>query len=147
MERRSHDIGTLVGNVVLHSSLPVDRELDALIYGTAQSSVVLAGILVISIVLGIVDMIFRSVAAEALGGDLELLRTIAKTQEAKNAKEKSDSFGRNRLDRADIDGLRVISKPVAEVDTRDHKLVELLASNGSCHQDRKKGILDIAMTP
>lgn len=87
MKGRSHDVGTLVSDIVLHSSLRVDPELNTLIDGSTQSSVILAGIFVVGIVLGVVYVVFWTVAAEAIGRDLEFLRTISKSQEAENAEK------------------------------------------------------------
>ena len=66
---------SLVGDVVFHACVGIDLEL-ARVDGAAQSLVILTGILTIGIAKGIVDVLLRSVDAEALLGDLKFLRGI-----------------------------------------------------------------------
>ncbi|KAG7147775.1 hypothetical protein HYQ46_003363 [Verticillium longisporum] len=104
---RSHNASPLIRNVVLHASLGVDGKLDALINGTTKSTVISSSILVIGIVLGVIDVLLRAVAAEPVSRHLELLRAIAKGEETQHAENETDGLSRDGLDRADVDGLRV----------------------------------------
>ena len=130
---RRHDSSLLIGNVVLHAGSRINSQLDFLVYGPSQAAVVLSGILVISVILGIVNVVFRTVAAQAGGRDLEFARAVAKRQEAEHAEKEADGLGRDRLDGADVDSLRVVAQPVAKVDTRDLQIVKFLAANGAGH--------------
>ncbi|EPE06016.1 hypothetical protein F503_02845 [Ophiostoma piceae UAMH 11346] len=129
-----HDVGALVCNVVLHAGLGVDAELDALVDGATQAGIVAAGIDVVGVVLGVVDVVLGAVAAQTVGGDLELFGAVAKGQEAENTEQQTDGLGRDGLDGTDIDGLAVVAQPVAKVDTRDRELVKLLAADGAGHE-------------
>lgn len=142
-----HNVGTLVGDVVLQASLLVDAELNTLIDGATKSLVVLASVNIIGVVLGVVDVVLWTVAAETVSSHLELLGAIAEGEETQDAEKETDGLGRNRLDRAHVDGLRVISEPVAKVDARHIELVELLASGGAGQGDGKKNILDVTVSP
>lgn len=130
-----HDARAFVGDVVLHAGLGVNGELSLLVDGPTEASVVLAGIAgAVAISLGVVNVVLGTVGSckgvlvhctlssgkeghtEALGGDFELLASIAKGHEAKNAEEQTDGLRGHRLDGSDIDGLGVVSQPVTEVD-------------------------------
>lgn len=67
----------LVGDVVLHSGVLIDGELDSLVNWAAESSVILSGILVVGVILWVVDVVLWTVAAKTLGGDLELLGSVS----------------------------------------------------------------------
>ena len=147
MQRRGHDVDILIRNVILHARLGVDAELDLLVHGAAQTTVVLRRIFVIGIVLGVVDVVLGAVAAQTVGRDLELAAAIAKGEEAEDAEEQTDGLSRDALDRADVDGLGVVAEPVAKVDAGDHDLVKLLATNRAGHHDLEESIFDIAVAP
>ena len=144
---RRHDISTLVCNVVLHARFLVNGKLSTLIDRTAESPVVLAGILVLGIVLGIVDMVFGTVATKTIGCNLKLAGAEAEGQEAQDTKEQADGLCGNSLDGTDIDGLGVVAKPIAKVDAGNHQLVELLATKGASHGQGKESIFDITVAP
>lgn len=57
MQRTGHDVDILVGNVIFQSSLLVNGQLHALVNGASQASVILAGILVVRVVLGVVNVV------------------------------------------------------------------------------------------
>ena len=147
MKSARHDISTLVGNVVLHASLLINGQLNTLVDGPSQAAVVLAGVHVVRIILGVVDVVLRAVAAEPVRSDLKLAGAVAEAEEAEHAKQQADGLCRDGLDGTDVDGLAVVSQPVAKVDTGDHHLVELLAAHGAGHQDLEQGIFNVAMTP
>jgi hypothetical protein len=147
MQSASHDVNTLIGDVVLHSRLRVNSKLNSLVYRATETAVVLSSIDVVGVVFGVVDVILGTIAAQALGSDLELTATIAKRQKAEHAEEKTDGLRRDRLDGTDVNGLGVVAKPVTEVYAGNHHLVELLASHGTSHDKLEKGVLDITMTP
>ncbi|KIH89564.1 hypothetical protein SPBR_06515 [Sporothrix brasiliensis 5110] len=142
-----HDASTLVGNVVLHARVGVDGELDALVHGAAEARVVAAGVEVVGIVLGVVDVVFGAVGAQALGGDLEFAGAIAKRQEAQDAEQQANGLGRDGLDGTDVNGLAVVAEPVAKVHAHDSELVELLAAHGTGHEQLQQRVLDVAMPP
>jgi hypothetical protein len=74
--------------------------------------------------------------------------TISKAHEAKHPEQKPDSIGADILDSANIDSLRVITKPVAKIDTLDVELGELLvAADDAGSQESEESVFDIAMTP
>lgn len=102
---RCHNTGAIICDVVLHTRLGIDRELAVLIDRATEATVILLGVLVIGIVLGVVNVVFGSVAAQAVSSDLKFARAITESQETENAKEKANGFGGNGLDGADIDGL------------------------------------------
>lgn len=54
-----HDVHVLVGDVVLHACLFIDGQLNSLIDGATQTTVVLTSILVVSVVLGVVNMVYE----------------------------------------------------------------------------------------
>lgn len=72
-------------------------------------------------------MLLWPVAAQAVTGDLKLLRPVAEAHEAKDPEQDPDSLCRHHLDGADIDSLRVVAQPIAKVDAFDVHLAELLA--------------------
>lgn len=144
---RSHDVGSLVGNVVLHARLGVDGELRSLVNGAAKAPVVLAGIDIVGVVLGVINVVFGTIAAEALGGDFEFAGAVAKGQEAEDAEQETDGLCRDRLDGTDVDGLGIVTEPVAKVDTGHHELAKLFAVEGSGHGQGEQGIFDIAVSP
>jgi hypothetical protein len=71
----------LIGNVVLHSSIAIDLELNGL-NRTSKTRIILPSIVVVSITLGIINMLFWSIDAKSLVCDLELFCSIAKREEA-----------------------------------------------------------------
>ena len=74
--------------------------------------------------------------------------TISKAHEPKNPKQKPDSVGTDILDSANVDSLRVITKPIAKVNALDIELGELLvAADDASSQEGEESVLDIAMTP
>ena len=74
--------------------------------------------------------------------------TISKAHEAKHPEQKPDSIGADILDSANIDSLRVITKPVAKIDTLDVELGELLvAADDAGGEEGEESVFDIAMTP
>lgn len=89
----------------------------------------------------------RPVAAQTLSSDLELARAIAEGQEAKDAEQKADGLGRHRLDGSDINSLGVVTEPVTKIGAGNHELVELLATDGSGHQDLEEGVFNVSMAP
>lgn len=143
----SHDIGPFVRNVIFHARLGIDGQLSRFINGPSKAAVILPSILVVGVVFGVVNVIFRAIAPKTVSSNLEFARTIAKGQETENAKEESDGFGRDRLDSADVDGLRIVSEPVAKVNSRDHDLVEFLMLHGTSHGQCEEGIFDITVSP
>ena len=126
----SHATGTLVCNVVLHACLGIDRQLSFFVDWASKALIVLTSINVLGVILGVVDVVLGTVAAQSFGSDLELARAVAEGHETENAEQKANGLSRNRLDSTDIDSLGIVSKPVSEVDTRDVDLVELLAVEG-----------------
>ena len=127
---------------------------------------VLSGIDVVGVVFGVVDVFFRAITSKSLACDLEfagtcdvvltsdvydtetLCFTISKAHEPKNPKQKPDSVGTDILDSANVDSLRVITKPIAKVNALDIELGELLvATDDTSGQKSKEGVFDVAMTP
>ena len=143
----SHATGTLVCNVVLHACLGIDRQLSFFVDWASKALIVLTSINVLGVILGVVDVVLGTVAAQSFGSDLELARAVAEGHETENAEQKANGLGRNRLDSTDIDSLGIISKPVSEVDTRNVDFVELLAVEGLSLGKDQECICDIAVTP
>lgn len=144
---RGHNAGPLIGDVVLHARLRINAQFTTLVDGGSQASIILASIFVLGIILWVVDVVFRAVATEALGSDLELAGAIAKGEEAEDAEEEADGLSRDRLDGANINSLGVVTQPVAEVGSGDGHLVEFLAIPGAGHGERQEGIFNIAVAP
>lgn len=71
--RRGRDVLALVGDVVDHARRRVEGQLALLVDGAPQAVPVVLGVVVAAVALGVVDVLFRTVAAEALLGDLEFL--------------------------------------------------------------------------
>ncbi len=147
MLRRGHDVIRFRSNIFLHAIALVDGEFGILVDRASEALVVLPGVDVVGVVLGVVNVVFGTVAADSIGGDFEFAGAVAKGHEAKNAEEQTDCFGGNSLDSADVDGLGVVAQPVAKVDTRHHELAELFAVEGLCHDDGKQCIFNITVAP
>lgn len=96
--------------------------------------------------LGVIDVLFGPVAAESIAGNFKFLGPIAKAHEAKYPEQDANGLCRHILDRADVDGLRVISQPVTEVYALDVHLAELLAG-ATADKECEKGIFNISMAP
>jgi hypothetical protein len=92
-------------------------------------------------------VILWAVATQAVSSDLELSRAVAESQETKDTEKKADSFGRDRLDSAYVDGLRIISKPIAKVNPRNHDLVEFRMLHSTGHGQSEEGIFDVTVSP
>lgn len=144
---RSHDVIRLGGNVALHSAALVNGELGLLVDGASEAVVVLGGVDIVGIVLGVVDVVLGAVAADAVGGDLELAGAVAKGHEAEDAEEQADGLGGDGLDGADVDGLGVVAEPVAKVNAGDHDFAKLFAVEGLGHGNGEEGILNVTVTP
>ena len=95
VECRGHDVDALVRDVVLHARLGVDGQLNSFVHGATETRVVFARVQVVSVVLGVVDVVLGSVAAQALGGHLELPGSIAKGHESEDAEEQANRLGRD----------------------------------------------------
>lgn len=61
-------------------------------------------------------MLFRAVAAEALSGDFEFVSSVTERHKSEDPEYDSNSFCTDIFDSADVDGLAVVSEPVAKVD-------------------------------
>ena len=79
----------LIGNVILHPGVGIDLQFDGL-DGRTQPGIVLPGISVIGIVLGVVDVFFGAVDAQAFLGDFEFSGGVAKTQKGQDPDEDAD---------------------------------------------------------
>lgn len=95
-------------NVVLHARLRVDLELPRVDRAT-EAGVVLPGILSIGVTLGVVNVLNREVAADALLGGLELVGNVAVGEEAENEDDVENSLEVGLLERTDVDSLGVKS--------------------------------------
>lgn len=76
--------------------------------------------------------------------DLEFLCGVAEGHEGENPHENADRVCLDAFEGADVDSLRIVAQPVAEVDALDHHgrpLVALEAGNSLEH------VLDVAMAP
>ena len=62
-------------------------------------------------------------------------------------KDDPDSLGADILDCPDIYGLGVITQPITKVDSFDIKFAKFLAPSSAGHQQIKKGIFNVAMSP
>jgi hypothetical protein len=144
---RCHDACTFVCNIVLHACLRIDRQLSFFINRSSQAFIILTGIDVLGVILGVVDVVLRTVAAQSFGSDLKLARAVTESHETENAEQEADGLSRNGLDSTDIDSLGIISKPVSEVDTRDVNFVELLAVEGLGLRQDQECVSDIAVAP
>jgi hypothetical protein len=108
-------------------------------------------------------VLFWPITAKTCSGDLKFFGSIAKGHEAQDPQKDTNSFSADIFDSSHINGLTVITKPVAKVDLirlaqESHglpalayslyiKLREFLATSGTSHQNCEKSILNIAMTP
>lgn len=78
--RASSPTTLLVRNVILQAGVGVDGEL-YLVNRASQPLVKLAGVGIIGVILGIVDVLFRSVDTKPITSDLEFLGGVAKAHE------------------------------------------------------------------
>ena len=69
--------------------------------------------------LWIVNVLFWTIATESVCRDLEFARGKAEGHEGKAPEQDSNGIGRELLESTDIDGLRVISEPIAKVDWKN----------------------------
>lgn len=60
MESTGHDVHVLVCNVILHARLFIDGQLDTLVDGATQTTVILTRVFVVGIVLGVVNVVCES---------------------------------------------------------------------------------------
>lgn len=60
MESTCHDVRVLIGDVVLHACLFIDGQLDALVDGASQATVILTCVFVVGIVLWVVNVVCES---------------------------------------------------------------------------------------
>jgi hypothetical protein len=74
---------TVIGDVILHTCGRIDQEL-LFLDGASETGIVLPCVLVVSIVLGVVNVLLGAVDTESLLGDLEFPRGITERQEAQN---------------------------------------------------------------
>src|ERR1700709_2564754 len=102
---RSHDPSLFVGNVVLQAGSRVNGQLNTLVDRTTKSAIILGRIKVICVVLGVVDMIFGTIAPKSISRDFEFLCAKSKCHETKNPEEDTNGLGRNVFDGTDIDCL------------------------------------------
>lgn len=58
MQRAGHDIDSLIRNVVLHSRLGVDGQLNTLVHRTTKSAIILTSVLVLRIPQRIINVVF-----------------------------------------------------------------------------------------
>ena len=72
-----------IGNVVFHASIHVDLELN-LLDRTSKTRIILASVQVISIVLGIVNVLFWPIYTEPFFRNFKLASGISKGQETKD---------------------------------------------------------------
>lgn len=144
---RGHNVTRLKGNVLFHAGALVNGKLSFLVDGATEAVVVLAGVDIVGVILGVVNVVFGAVAADSIGSDFEFSGAVSKSHETKDAEEQTDGFGRDRLDGTDVDGLGVVAEPVAKVDTGDHDLVEIFARKGVGHGEGEQGILDVTVAP
>lgn len=89
-------------------------------------------------------MFLRTIATKSLSGDLELACSKAEGKEGEAPKQDTDSLGRELLQSTDVDSLRIITEPVAKVDTLDIEFLEFLIA-ASDHDQLQEGIFDITM--
>lgn len=71
-------------------------------------------------------MLFGSIAAKSLSSHFEFTRAVAKGQETQDPEQDTNGFGADVFDSSNVDGLRVITEPVAKVDLI--QLVDRLAN-------------------
>jgi hypothetical protein len=106
---RCCDASILRSNIVLETGPLVNTQLTAFVNWSTKAAIVLAGIEIVSVVFGIVDVLFWAVAAETFSSDFELLCSETEAQKAENPQQETDRFCADHLDRAYIYSLRVIS--------------------------------------
>lgn len=99
---RSNNASLLICNVILHSSSVVNGQFDTWVDGATQPPIVLSGIGIVCIVLGVINVIFGTIATQALWSNLELLGARAKSYETKDPHQNANSLGRDVLDSGKI---------------------------------------------
>lgn len=132
-----------IGYVVLHASLRINLKLDGL-NRWSQSWIILPGILIIGIVLRIVDMLLRPVHSQSFFCHFKLRCSISEAQERQDPDEDPDGTGLNALEASHIDGLTIISQPVAKVHSFHHHRGPFVALN---ERNGLEEILNISMPP
>ena len=105
VQSRGHDAGSFVCNVILHSRLGINSQLDTLVDRSSKSPIVLCRILVVCIVFGIIDVVFRTVATKSFSCHFEFLCAETESHETEDPEEDSNSLRRDVFDGTNIDSL------------------------------------------
>lgn len=132
----------LVRNVILHAGGGVDGKLGG-VDGRTKTGVVDAGIEVIGVIFGVVDVFFGAVDTEPLGSDLKLSRSISESHERENPDQDADSARWDTLQSTNVQSLGVITKPVAKVHALNHLRGPFLAAKEG---EREESVFDVAVT-
>ena len=137
----------LVRNVVLHTSLRIDGQLDLLVDEATKAGIVLPCVVVVVVVLWVIDVLLRAVAAETVLRDLKLACGVAERQEREDPQHHSDGLLIDHLQRARINCLGVVAQPVSKVHALERQVVELAPAEAAREVQPEKGILDVAVAP
>ena len=133
----------LVSYVILHTRLLVDFELDRL-HWWSKSLIILPSIGIVGIVLGIIDVLLWSINPKPFFGDLELGSCIAKGEKREDPDKDPDGGRLYAFQRAYVNSLAVVSKPITKVNTFDHHRGPLMASD---KRHRLEHVFDVSMPP
>jgi hypothetical protein len=96
--------------------------------------------------LGVVNVLLGPIAAQPIAGDFKLLGAVSKRHEAQDPEQDADSLCRHHLHRTHVDGLRVITQPVAKIDPLHIHLAELLARPAG-DEEGKQRVFNVTMAP
>jgi hypothetical protein len=91
-------------------------------------------------------VLLRTVAAQTIGSDFKLASGITKGDEGKAPEQDANGVGGQLLQSTDIDGLRVITEPVAKIDLFDIELFKLVAA-ASGDGELDEDAFDVTVTP
>lgn len=122
--RRGFNARVLVGNVVLQAGALINGEFDTLIDWTTKTLVILAGIQVIGVVLGVIDVLFGAslwvsvcrkagkglnvpVAAKTLLGDFKLAGAVTEGHETEDPEQEPDGLCADHLESTNLENEHV----------------------------------------
>jgi ABC-type glucose/galactose transport system permease subunit len=77
--RTGSPASAFISNIILQSSIWINVKFDRL-YQASEASIILSSVIVISVVLGVINMLFRPIYAQPVFRNLKFFCSIAKRQ-------------------------------------------------------------------
>lgn len=89
-------------------------------------------------------MFLGSINPQSLARDFKLARSIAEAHKGQDPHKYTNDLGLDTLEGTHVNGLAVVAKPVAKIDTLDHNRAPFVALQ---MRDCRKYILNVSMPP